>query len=59
MPAVRNNQIFYVDANAYFSRPGPRLITGLEILAKLFHPGINVSSEAEHAIRPVVHSASA
>jgi len=59
MPAVRNNQIFYVDANAYFSRPGPRLITGLEILAKLFHPGINVSSEAERAIRPVVHSASA
>jgi len=59
MPAVRNNQIFYVDANAYFSRPGPRLITGLEILAKLFHPGINVSSEAEHAIRPLVHSASA
>jgi iron complex transport system substrate-binding protein len=53
MPAVRNNQIYYVDANAYFSRPGPRLITGLEILAKLFHPGITVSSEAEQAIRPL------
>src|SRR5262245_27013597 len=26
MPAVRNNQIYYVDANSYFSRPGPRLI---------------------------------
>ena len=50
MPAVHNNQIYYVDANAYFSRPGPRLITGLEILAKLFHPRITVSSEAEHAI---------
>jgi iron complex transport system substrate-binding protein len=53
MPAVRNNQIYYVDANAYFSRPGPRLITGLEILAKLFHPGITVSSEAEQAIHPL------
>jgi iron complex transport system substrate-binding protein len=64
MPAVRNNQVFYVDANAYFSRPGPRLITGLEILAKLFHPGINVSSEAGQAIDRVplvkhVRSASA
>jgi iron complex transport system substrate-binding protein len=59
MPAVRNDQIYYVDANAYFSRPGPRLIVGLEILAKLFHPGISVSSEAEHALQPLTHSASA
>ena len=53
MPAVHNNQIYYVDANAYFSRPGPRLITGLEILAKLFHPGITVSAEAEQSIHPL------
>jgi len=53
MPAVRNNQIYFVDANAYFSRPGPRLITGLEILAKLFHPGIAVSREAEQSIHPL------
>jgi iron complex transport system substrate-binding protein len=53
MPAVRNNQIYYVDANAYFSRPGPRLSTGLEILAKLFHPGITVSPEAEQSIHPL------
>jgi iron complex transport system substrate-binding protein len=50
MPAVRNDQVYYVDANAYFSRPGPRLATGLEILAKLFHPGIAVAPEAERAI---------
>jgi len=62
MPAVRNNQIFYVDANAYFSRPGPRLVTGIEILAKFFHPGINVSPEAEHSLQPLLanaHSATA
>jgi iron complex transport system substrate-binding protein len=53
VPAVRNNQIYYVDANAYFSRPGPRLITGLEILAKLFHPGVTVSREAEQSIHPL------
>jgi iron complex transport system substrate-binding protein len=28
-----------VDANAYFSHPGPRLIDGVEILAAALHPG--------------------
>ena len=62
IPAVFNNQIYYVDANSYFSRPGPRLVIGIEILAKLFHPGISVSREAEQALRPLavsVHSAGA
>ena len=36
--AVKNNKIFAVDANSYFSKPGPRTITGLEILAKIIHP---------------------
>ena len=36
--AVRNGQVYAVLANAYFSRPGPRLATGLEIMATLFHP---------------------
>ncbi len=30
--------IFAVDANAYFSRPGPRVIEGVELLAELLHP---------------------
>jgi iron complex transport system substrate-binding protein len=28
-----------VNASAYFSRPGPRLIDGLELLAHVLHPG--------------------
>jgi len=32
LTAVRNRQIFAVNGTAYFSRPGPRLVTGLEIL---------------------------
>jgi iron complex transport system substrate-binding protein len=28
-----------VDASAYFSRPGPRLVDGLELLAEILHPG--------------------
>lgn len=38
LKAVRNGQVFAVHANAYFSRPGPRLVTGLEIMATIFHP---------------------
>lgn len=32
-------QLFAVDAASTFSRPGPRLVDGVELLAHLFHPG--------------------
>jgi iron complex transport system substrate-binding protein len=35
---VRQNQIFAVDASAYTSRSGPRLVQGLEIIAEILHP---------------------
>jgi iron complex transport system substrate-binding protein len=35
---LQANRIVAVDAAAYFSRPGPRLIDGLELLAHIFHP---------------------
>ncbi len=38
LPAVSNGRVFAVDASSYFSRPGPRLANGVEILAHLFHP---------------------
>jgi iron complex transport system substrate-binding protein len=53
MPAVRNGRVYALEANGYFSRPGPRLITGIEALAKLFHPEVEVSGEAETAILPI------
>lgn len=31
-------EIYVLDANAYFSRPGPRLVDGVELLAEIFHP---------------------
>lgn len=37
-PAARNGGVFAVDGSSYFSRPGPRLIDGLEILAWILHP---------------------
>lgn len=55
IPAVRENRLYALEANSYFSRPGPRLVTGIEALAKIFHPTLEVSREAEAAIVRVVH----
>jgi len=38
VPAVRNDRVFAVDATSHFSRPGPRLAEGVEVLASIFHP---------------------
>jgi iron complex transport system substrate-binding protein len=38
LPAVRNGRVFAAHANAYFARPGPRLVEGVELLAHLIHP---------------------
>ena len=39
-PARERNQVFAADGNAFFNRPGPRLVESLEILAACTHPGI-------------------
>ena len=36
--AVKNNKVFAVDANSYFSKPSIRTIEGIEILAKILQP---------------------
>jgi iron complex transport system substrate-binding protein len=36
--AVRAGRVYLADGSAYFSRPGPRVVDTLEILASLFHP---------------------
>jgi len=38
LPAVRTGEVYAVEGPAYFNRPGPRLVNGLELLARLFHP---------------------
>ena len=37
-PARQESRVFAVDANALFSRPGPRVVDGVELLAYLLHP---------------------
>jgi iron complex transport system substrate-binding protein len=38
LAALNARQVVAVNASAYFSRPGPRLIDGLELLAQVLHP---------------------
>ncbi len=38
LPCARNRRVHVVDGSAYFSRPGPRLVDSLEILAGFTHP---------------------
>ena len=40
LPAVRNQRVYVIDASAYTSRSGPRLVTGLEIMAEMMHPDL-------------------
>ena len=44
MPAVNAGKVFVADGNAFFSRPGPRLLDGLEMMAHAFHPTIHPAS---------------
>jgi iron complex transport system substrate-binding protein len=37
-PAWRHGRVWVVDATSYFSRPGPRIVDGLELLAWVMHP---------------------
>lgn len=46
LAALGAGEVIAVDAAAYFSRPGPRLVDGLELLAYLIHPElVDISDE--------------
>jgi len=38
LAAVRSDQVFALDGSSYFSRPGPRVFDGIELLAEIFAP---------------------
>ncbi len=38
LPAVREGRVYATDASHFFSRPGPRIVESLEILAHIIHP---------------------
>jgi iron complex transport system substrate-binding protein len=57
LPAVRNGRVYAVDANSYFARPGPRVVEGAELLARLIHPALfadePLPAEFTNAFQPV------
>ena len=56
--AVKNNQVFPIDDNLV-SRPGPRVVDGLEAAAKLIHPEVfgSASNNAETYSDPFAYCA--
>jgi len=47
--AVKDGMVFAADGSSYFSRPGPRLVDGLEMLAAMLHPEHIVWSAASNS----------
>jgi iron complex transport system substrate-binding protein len=47
LAAVGAGEVVAVDAAAYFSRPGPRIIDGLELLAHIIHPELFPDAPAD------------
>lgn len=41
LACVKSGRVYVVDGSAYFSRPGPRLVDSLEILANALHPTLH------------------
>lgn len=51
LPAVCSGRVHLTDASAYFNRPGPRIVTGLEILASILHPGSLSTPLPAHSVK--------
>ncbi len=51
LPATQAGNVWAVDATSYFSRPGPRVVKGAEILARILHPELFDSPDEDDAIR--------
>jgi iron complex transport system substrate-binding protein len=41
LACVRQGNVFVIDGNSYFSRPGPRLVDSVELLAHTLHPDLH------------------
>jgi len=46
--AAKNDEVYMVDGNSYFNRPGPRLIDSLEILSVCARPGLFPELETQY-----------
>jgi iron complex transport system substrate-binding protein len=55
LPAVQSGEVWAVDATSYFSRPGPRVVRGAEILGRILHPELFGAPEESEALRVPAH----
>jgi iron complex transport system substrate-binding protein len=53
IPAFQSSRIYAVNASAYFSRSGPRVVDGLEILSHIIHPELFPANPHPEAVRTV------
>lgn len=53
LSAVRHGKVWVTDGNAFFNRPGPRLVESLEILAEILHPGVFDFGHRDTAWQPL------
>lgn len=51
IPAIKNGEVWALDATSYFSRPAPRIVDGAEILAKIIHPEIFGKPSEKEAVK--------
>lgn len=51
MKAIVDGNVWALDATSYFSRPGPRVVDGAEILAKILHPELFGEPTVGEAVR--------
>jgi iron complex transport system substrate-binding protein len=58
LPAVKAGRVYAVDANAYFARPGPRVVEGTELLAHILHPDLFDWNGGTGAFCKLTHHAS-
>jgi len=59
LPAVERGNVWALDATSYFSRPGPRVVRGIEILARILHPeifGVPTEDEAVKVPAALMHT---
>lgn len=52
--AYQNGQIYAVDADSYFVRPGPRIVEGIKILAHILHPESYTSFIPPHSYKRIL-----
>ncbi len=54
LPAVQAGRVYIVDGNAYFNRPGPRIVESIELLAEMLHPQACAGLAPEGSYIPVL-----